>query len=286
MMPHGMEYSLYIVAFIACAVFVYHFLLFSKSRFIRFRRHFVGQTAKDLDLLYSEMEAEKFWVFTLLSMVVFGLLGLFLEVNFFTMIMLLTIGFVVPRLVITILRKKRMAKFNDQLVETVELIANSLRVGFNLHQSLKMVVEEMAPPISQEFNLVLKENLLGTPLHQALEKMNKRLNNEDFNIVVTAVTISQTVGGDLSSIFSRIAETIRSRNHSNKRMESLTAQGKLQGIILSCLPFIVFTILYIWDKTYVMPLLTTKEGWTLLTIALALEAIGIFFIVKIVNPDV
>jgi tight adherence protein B len=256
-----------------------------KVKFSQLKTEFVGQTVKDLDLLYLEMEAEKFWIFTLLSMVAVGTIGLVLNVNIVMMIALIAIAFAIPRTLILLLRKRRMAKFNEQLVEGVDLIANSLRIGFNLHQSMKMVANEMPPPISQEFNLVLRENRLGIPLHKALEKLNQRLKSEDLNVVVTAVNIAQTVGGDLSEIFSRITQTIRARNMSHRRMVSLTTQGKLQGLILSILPFVIFIILYVWDKTYLSPLFTTKEGWTILTMVVALEATGIFFIMRIVNLD-
>ena len=280
-----LTYFFYFIIFSSFVAVLYNILIFGRSRFFDFRTRYVGQTAKDLDLLYLEMEAEKFWVFTLLSMVLIGLVGLILNANILMMVGLMAIGFLIPRMVITILRRRRISKFNEQLVEVVELIANSLRVGFNFHQSMKMVVDEMPPPISQEFNLVLRQNRLGTPLHRALEKLNHRLKSEDLNVIVTAVNIAQTVGGDLSDIFTRITETIRKRNLSMRKMESLTTQGKLQGLILSLLPFVVFGILYAWDPSYLRPLFSCREGLTLITMVLALEAIGIFFIMRIVNLD-
>ena len=280
-----LTYFFYFIIFCSFVGVFYNILIFARGRFLVFRTQYVGQTAKDLDLLYLEMEAEKFWVFTLLSMVLIGLVGLILNANLLMMVGLMAIGFLIPRMVITVLRRRRISRFNEQLVEGVELIANSLRVGFNLHQSMKMVIDEMPPPISQEFNLVLRENRLGTPLHRALQKLNHRLKSDDLNVIVTAVTIAQTVGGDLSDIFTRITETIRTRNLSQRKMDSLTTQGKLQGMILSILPFVVFGVLYLWDPSYLSPLFSCREGLTLITMVLALEAIGIFFIMRIVNLD-
>lgn len=194
-------------------------------------------------------------------------------------------GWQIPKVVVDILFKKRCGMFADQMVDGLTLLANGVRSGLTVAQAMERVVDNMENPISQEFGLVLSELRLGLSLEEALNNLYKRIQIPDVNMFVTAVNILKETGGDMSETFSTIVETIRERQKVQKKIETLTAQGLMQGIIITAIPFVILIVTAMLDPEYVKPLFTTVLGIVMLVFMLGLQIVGGLVIKKIITIE-
>ncbi|MFH1023437.1 MAG: type II secretion system F family protein [Planctomycetota bacterium] len=195
-------------------------------------------------------------------------------------------AFAAPPFVLRWMKNRRDAKFGLQLVDALSSIGNALKAGLSLPQALDLIAREMDNPIRQEFRLVTHELKFGIRMEEALGHLRDRMPNPDVELMGTAITISQEVGGNLAEVFENIANTIRERHRVEARIRALTAQGKLQGIILCLVPFALGGFLTAFYPGMMRPLYETGIGWALIGGVLILEAMGAFFIKKIVTIDV
>ena len=193
------------------------------------------------------------------------------------------IGLVTPRLFINRAKNNRIVKFNDQIGDSLNIMSNSLRAGFSFMQALEMVSKEMPPPISEEFGRTLREINLGTGTEEALANLAKRIESDDLDLVITAVLIQRQVGGNLSEVLDNISHTIRERVRIKGTVKTLTAQGRLSGILIGLLPMVVGGGITLINPGYMGPLFDTSVGWMLIGGALFSQVIGIVFIKNIVD---
>jgi tight adherence protein B len=191
-----------------------------------------------------------------------------------------------PKLLVNYLKKKRERAFEEQLPEALLMIAGSLRAGAGLNVALESMVSETRPPISQEFELMLREQRLGVDLDTALQNMERRMPVQDFIMVVAGMRISREVGGNLAETLEGIADTLRRKLTMEGKIRALTAQGRMQGIVMTCLPLFLMFILKHMEPEAMEPLFTTWYGWITLAVVAVMEVVGYFFIRKIVNIDV
>jgi len=195
-------------------------------------------------------------------------------------------GFVMPLLVLNSKIIARRKAFNDQLSDTIILIANALRTGYSFMQAIEMVSREMAKPIGEEFARVLKEMNLGVTTEEALNNMTQRVKSEDLDLVITAVLIQRQVGGNLAVVLDSIANTIRERIKIQGQIKTLTAQGKISGLIIGLLPFVIGGIISIINPGYVKILFYDPMGQVMLGVGLISQCIGMMVIRKIINIDI
>jgi tight adherence protein B len=191
-----------------------------------------------------------------------------------------------PKLLVAYLKKKRERAFEEQLPEALLMIAGSLRAGAGLNVAIESMVSETRPPISQEFELLLREQRLGVDMDTALQNMEKRMPIQDFIMVVAGMRISREVGGNLADTLEGIADTLRRKLTMEGKIRALTAQGRMQGIVMTCLPLFLMFVLKHMEPEAMEPLFTTWYGWLTLTVVVVMEVVGYFFIRKIVNIDV
>lgn len=118
---------------------------------------------------------------------------------------------------------RRLNSFQRQLADCLSLVANSLRAGFSFLQTMEIISREMEPPMSTEFERVMRDTSLGKSLDEALHDMDERVGSADFSLVVTAVLIQQQVGGNLATILDTIRETISERIRLRREIGTLTA---------------------------------------------------------------
>ena len=146
------------------------------------------------------------------------------------------VGFFLPRWYVRRRQGKRINQFNKQLPDTITLVANALRAGSSFLQAIELVVREARPPISTEFARVIREVNLGLPFEQALENLVRRVRSEDLELMVTAISIQYSVGGNLAEILDSIAYTIRERVRIKGEIRTLTAQQRMSGYVVGFLP--------------------------------------------------
>lgn len=181
---------------------------------------------------------------------------------------------------------KRLNNFQRQLADCLSLVANSLRAGFSFLQTMEIISREMEPPMSTEFERVMRDTSLGKSLDEALHDMDERVGSADFSLVVTAVLIQQQVGGNLATILDTIRSTITERIRIRREVNTLTAQGKMSGIVLACIPVALALFFYITSPEYLKPLLTTDIGKVAIIGTVFLVIVGFIIIRKIVDIKV
>ena len=220
--------------------------------------------------------------FSLLVFVIFALATLNPVTGLLAVLLFLAADFVFLQRRIA----KRLNNFQRQLADCLSLVANSLRAGFSFLQTMEIISREMEPPMSTEFEKVMRDTSLGKSLDEALHDMDERVGSADFSLVVTAVLIQQQVGGNLATILDTIRETISERIRIRREVNTLTAQGKMSGIVLACIPVALALFFYVSSPEYLEPLLTTDIGKMAIIGALFLVIVGFVIIRKIVDIKV
>lgn len=196
------------------------------------------------------------------------------------------VGGLIPRLALKVMRKRRVKKFGDQLVEALITLTNALRSGFSLPKAFQLIAQDMPKPICQEFGILVQELRLGSEAEEGLKHMLERVPSQDLDLLTTSIAISASVGGNLAEVFDRIADTIRERHRIEGRIDALTAQGKMQGIMVSILPIVVGVAINFIDPTMMAPLFSTGIGLALLGVMVLMEGLGYFFVSKVTNIEV
>jgi tight adherence protein B len=183
-------------------------------------------------------------------------------------------------------RRVRLSKFAAQLSDALELVARALRAGHSLGAGMHVVAEEMPSPIADEFGRVFEEQNLGIPIEDALRSMCERVPNLDLRFFVTSVAIQRQTGGDLAEILDKIGYVIRERFRILGQVKALTGEGRLSGVVLIALPFVLFGFMLNTRPDYVETLWTTDLGKKMSLAAIVAQILGALVIRKIVNIKV
>lgn len=184
------------------------------------------------------------------------------------------------------LNARYVRKFDDQLTEALSTMSNALRAGFSISQAFESVAESDIHPISDEFALLLQQLRVGMSFDDALASLESRIGSDDLTLVVTSIDIARKTGGNLTEIFDRISETIRGRMRIERKVRTLTAQGRLQGLIVSLMPFLLCIVMTMMKPGLMIPFLTSLRGIGCLAAATVMVIAGWFFIRKIVTIKV
>ncbi|HLJ93315.1 MAG TPA: type II secretion system F family protein [Gemmataceae bacterium] len=191
--------------------------------------------------------------------------------------------FLVPFLWVLNKRRVRLKKFASQLPDALELVARALRAGHSLGAGMHVVAEEMPSPISDEFGRVYEEQNLGIPVEDSLRNICERIPNLDLRFFVTSVAIQRQTGGDLAEILDKIGHVIRERYRILGQVKALTAEGRLSGVVLIALPFVLFLVMLHIKPDYVQVLWTDPLGIKMSVFGLIMQILGALVIKKIIN---
>jgi tight adherence protein B len=216
-----------------------------------------------------------------------GVIGYVLLGEVVLAVLFVVLGWFAPRWYVSIRQGQRLKAFNNQLGDALNLMVNGLRSGYSVLQAMEAVAREMPPPIAVEFARVVQENQLGISLEQALANMLRRINSDDLDLVVTAINVQREVGGNLAEILDVISFTIRERVRIKGEINTLTAQGRYSGYVISFLPIVLGLILFVINKPYVSLLFTQGFcGWAMVICGLLMIGSGFIAIQRIVNIEV
>ncbi|MCC5845157.1 MAG: type II secretion system F family protein [Verrucomicrobia bacterium] len=192
----------------------------------------------------------------------------------------------IPTLVIRVLKVRRLEQFNVQLTEALVTMSNSLRAGFSVQQAFEAIVQEGRKPISQEFGVFVQQTRVGVRFEDALKNLEERVGSDDLTLMVRAVEIARQTGGNLTEVFELIASTIRERTRIEGKIKSMTAMGRLQGIVVGMIPIFLMIVLFMLDPAMMMNFVTSLEGIAVLLLTVVLLLAGFVVIRKIVNIEV
>ncbi|MGH7861356.1 MAG: type II secretion system F family protein [Candidatus Dormibacteraceae bacterium] len=202
------------------------------------------------------------------------------------MILLGIAGYFAPGIWVKRRMAARLKAFNNQLGDTLVLLSNALKAGYSFAQAIDTVAKNATPPISVEFARAVREMNLGGSVDEALQNMTRRIESQDFDLVVIAVAIHRTVGGNLAEILDNIAHTIRDRIRIKGEIKTLTAQASASGTLITFLPIVLGGILYLITPTYFRPMTQSFIGWAMLGIAAFFIFIGNLIIRRVVAIEV
>jgi tight adherence protein B len=184
------------------------------------------------------------------------------------------------------LDERRRAKFNMQLPEALATMSNALRAGFSLSQAFDAVVELGEQPVSDEFRILQQQIRIGMGFEDALESMSQRVGSDDLTLVTTAILVSRKTGGNVTEIFDKISDTIRGRMKIERKVRTLTAQGRMQGVIVSLMPLALGVIITVMKPNLMVPFFCSFAGVASLAAVVVLITVGWLIIRKIVKIDV
>lgn len=231
------------------------------------------------------------WILVRIGSTAFGfLLGMFMGRSALALALLFGVlvafgGWMAPQLYLSMRAKRRQKAFVNQLGDTIGLMANSLRAGYSLLQTMELIGRESPAPMSIEFRRVVREVGLGISTHQALDNLYRRVPSEDLDLFITAIKIQSEVGGNLGQILDVIGETIRERVRIHGEIRTLTAQQSMSGYVISGLPVALGGILFMLNGEYMTGMFVWP--WICLPIgAVFLEIAGFLVMRKIVAIEV
>lgn len=256
--------------------------------FDRYKERYVVKNMSDLSDMFLFIEPQQILVLNLSLMFAFAAMGFWAGGPLF-MFMLGVVGFFMPSTAINYYRKRRVKRFNAQLVEALQQMSNALKAGLTFQQAIEAIAKESKPPLQQEFGLFVKEVKLGVSIEDALVNMARRVGSDDLDLVATSTNIARGLGGNMSEMFETIAGTIRERFRLEGKIDALTSQGRMQGWIVASMPLALGLVLNYMRPDLVQPMFEGEKwyfGYLLVVGILLMEAVGILLIRKIVNIDV
>ncbi|QEI07576.1 pilus assembly protein [Pigmentiphaga aceris] len=195
-------------------------------------------------------------------------------------------GMVLPRRWLNQLRLRRQHRFDMQLPDALLALAGGLRAGASVQGAVGHVVAEANAPLNQELGLMLRQQRLGVSFEDALLNLQARMPTEATVLLVSSLRIASDTGGNLADALERIASTVRSRLHMEGRIRALTAQGRLQALVVGLLPVLLVLVLHKLEPEAMAELWRTPMGWATLTILVMMETCGLWLIRRIVRIDV
>jgi tight adherence protein B len=219
---------------------------------------------------------------TLLGLALRTLLGVSLLVS---LLVFVAVALILPVLVLRRARRRRIAKFEGQLPDALDMIVRSLRAGHPASVTVAMVAREMPDPIGTEFGIVSDEVTFGLSLEQAVRKLSERVGFEGLHLLSVSLSIQAKTGGNLTDILANLSKVLRERRKLRMKIRSLSAEGRLSAIMISLFPLVMFGVLAliapsyygdVWGKPVIVPTFTIFGAWALL---------GDYIMYRMVNFD-
>lgn len=269
------------------SVFFFTMVMFSvlTKAYEQYQERYVTKSMTDLSDMFLFIDARQVMVLNICTFFLFAILG-YLVFNPVLCVMLAGLGFFFPMMMVKHYRKRRIQRFNVQLVDALQAMANAFKAGLTFPQAIEHISREVAPPLGQEFSLFVKEIKLGVPLEEALVNMGKRVGSDDLELVVVSTNIARQLGGNMAEMFETISATIRERFRLEGKIDAITSQGRMQGWIVAALPIALGFVLNWMRPDLMEPMLNHWFGYALIACVVIMEVLGILIIRKIVTIDV
>ena len=272
--------------FLAASLFAY--AVFDRGRVLMasYKETFTESASANMADMFMFVDATRLFYFNLIAIFVVPILVWILIGDLPTALAVFAMLAILPGLVYARMRKKRLRKFEEQLPDGLLMISGAMRAGASLNIALDGLVKEQPAPLSQEFELFMREQKIGTDFDKSLTNMEKRLPIQDFAMLTSALRINREVGGNLAEVLDSLANTLLRKHQMEGKIDSLTAQGKLQGIVMTGLPVLLGVLLYFMEPEAMEKLWTTTVGYGVLAVIIIMEFMGYMMIRKITSIDV
>lgn len=252
----------------------------------RYQETFTEQARFNLADLFLFMDTRGLFRLNAVAMVLVPALVWLATGNPLLAVAALVLIVVLPKKIYAWLRQRRIDKIQQQLPDGLMMVAGSMRAGLGFTPALESLARDVEPPLAQEFALVLREQRMGVKLDDALQHFNDRVPVQDVTLFVAAVGISREVGGNLAESLASLADTLRRRLIMEGKVKSLTAQGRLQGIVMALMPVGLIGFLTFAYPETMRAMYHTPIGWVVIGVAAVMEYLGYRMCRKIMSIDI
>jgi tight adherence protein B len=246
----------------------------------------VDRTARDLASLFLFVDPSVLVRVSAAAFVAVLLLALVLTQSVVVAIALAGATWAVPSFVVRWLRRKRLDQLLHQLPDALDAWAMSLRSGLSVSQAIAQLASQQPAPLGQELTMMSREQRVGVPLDSALQGLAARVPLSEFALLATTVRVARESGGSLAEALDRLSANLRRKLAMHDKIRALTAQGRIQGVVVAALPLLVMAALFWLQPDAMQPLVTTPAGWGTLGAVVGLEVLGYWLIRRIVNIEV
>lgn len=270
----------------AVACMAWLFMKWGEGMLQKQQANIADQASGTLADMFIFIDPQKMFRYNLMAMFVVPGAVWFLTANPIFSLAALVATYVLPKYYVRAMRIKRFKTLEKQLPDALLMITGAMSAGASVNIAIESMIKEQRPPIAQEFDLMMRELRIGVDFDTALQNMEKRNPIPDFALVISALRISREVGGNLAEILNSLADTLREKQTMEGKIASLTAQGKIQGVVMTALPLLVMFGLTQIEPVAMAPLFSTWPGWVTLMVIGIMEVMGYYFIQKITAIDV
>ena len=275
---------IYIITFLTIAIVANFIAGAGRALFRYYQSRYLQSVSRTLETMFIFLNPRRILNVSILIMcVVFMFTLMVTRLNIILSVIMALVGLLVPRILLSYYVRKRRRTFELQFVQGLDFLSSSMKAGLSFVQALESLVENSTPPLSQEFDLLLREYRIGIPLNEALQNLARRVESEELNLMVFSTIITRELGGDISEIFDHLAEVIRSRHRVMERMDTLTAQGRLQAMVCGAIPFALYGLLFLWQPDYMKPLFQSNVGRIAIYAVILFQVMVILMVRRIVN---
>lgn len=229
-----------------------------------------------------QANTEKLWFFCFVSGAALGVVTYLLTNSLLFACVLIVIGLFAPVIYIVIKRNQRQAQLSEQLPEALDLMSRVLRAGQTIPQAMNAVADEFGDPVGTEFGFCYEQQNLGLSEDVAMQNFVDRTGLMEIKILVMGMLIQKQSGGNLAELLDKLAKVMRQRNELKGMVKGLTAEGRMQAMVLLGLPFFAFFMMLAVNRDYAIKLL---DHPALVYGTIAMMVVGAVWIRKIVNFD-
>lgn len=242
---------------------------------------------RDLDRAGLTLTTKEYLILRAVLGVVFAAL-LYIPFSAFPVVALggLPLGFLAASFWVQRRIASRTKKLEEQMVEMLQMLASGLRAGFGLIQAIEAAADQIPAPLSTEMQRTLRDISVGSSVEDALTALNARVGSSDFDIVITAILIQRSVGGNLAEILDNVAHTMRERERIRGEIRTLTSQQRMTGYVIGGIPVGLGAMFFLISPEFTSLLFTDPLGRMMLGAAIVMEGVGFLVIRKIVNIEV
>jgi len=273
---------------IFCAVGIASWLIAHRVNIFmgEYRSVFKETATGNLEDMFLFIDPQQLFIANIVALILAPLLAYLLTGDLMIALVIFALLIIIPLWAYKKMRLNRLRKFEKQLPDVLVMISGALASGSSLNMALQSVMLEQEAPISQEFMLFVREQRIGVEFDASLRNMERRIPLLDFAMFTAAMRISREVGGDLGEVLSTLADTLRRKSSMEGKIDALTAQGRMQGIVMTGLPLLLGGLLFFLEPDAMSKLFTTPMGWGVVSVIVVMEVMGYIFIKKITSIDV
>lgn len=284
--PSAALVAIQIAVFVAVPVLAWWLIRQLNASSQRFSERFSRTVEIRLERAFLFIDPRRLLTLNLLAVVALAGLVYLVSGSLWPALIAMLFAGLLPRLMLAWMQKRRRERFRLQLPDLMLLTAGGLRAGASLWQALAQVSAESAPPARQEIEMMLREQRLGVSMDLALGGLERRMAGEEMRLLGAALRISQETGGNLAETLEALAASTRRKQALEAKVQALTSQGRLQGWIMGTLPLALGFILFQLEPQAMQALFTTSYGLAVCIAIVVLQALGFYFVRRIVSVDV